>query len=91
MAKRNPNQRPNPMDVRIKNKFPVLFLSIDSPNDEGYAEGYRYRVDQLDNDRHYFRDRDRAEDFIDREGMEVVSIKRMFALRDKLGIPRTID
>lgn len=66
-------------------RFPSLFLTI-APGSEGYEEGYRYRVDQLDGEMHYFADHERAADFIVREGLDLVDYAQMAELRLEAGI-----
>ena len=61
--------------------FPCLYLTID-PGSEGYAEGYRFRVDQLDGEMHYFGNAERATHFIVREGLDTVDYKKMRSLRE---------
>jgi len=64
---------PNPI-------FPVLFQEIERGED-GYAEGHRYTVEQLDADVSYFVAFDRARDFILREGLDVLGCDDMDELR----------
>lgn len=61
---------------------PIMFLEL-SAGDAGWEEGYRWRVDQLDEDQHFFADRERAEDFIILHGMKVVTVERMIDLREQ--------
>jgi hypothetical protein len=63
-------------------RFPVMFLKFEKGDPE-YKEGYRYRVDQLDEDQHYFKTRKRAEEFMFREGMYSVSIPKMMKMREQ--------
>lgn len=65
----------------------ILFLEMES-GDRGWNKGWRWMVQTPDQDEFYFHDRDRAEDFIVREGMEVISIPKMIELR-KLRFPET--
>ena len=66
-------------------KFHCLYLTID-PGSEGYDEGYRYRVDQLDGAMHYFVHRERAVNFILREGLDLVDYTQMLRLRQAANI-----
>ena len=66
---------PNPL-------FPVLFLPLE-PGDDGYAQGYRYVVEQLDEDVSFFVEFDRAKTFIIREALEVLGEDDMDQLREQ--------
>ena len=66
-------------------QFPCLYLTID-PGAEGYDKGYRFRVDQLDGEMHYFADPERAANFILREGLELVGYTKMLKLRKAASI-----
>ena len=61
--------------------FPILLLNI-GEGDEGWDEGYRWRIDQLDEDYIYMADWDRVEHFVMREGLDIVSIEQMHAMRE---------
>lgn len=64
-------------------RFACLLLRLD-PEDPGYAEGYRYRVDQNDpEDQHFFKARTRADEFIDLHSFYVVGVDEMNRLREK--------
>lgn len=58
----------------------ILFLEMEK-GDRGWTKGYRYMVQTPDEDEFYFGNRKRAEDFITREGLEVISIPDMGELR----------
>lgn len=66
-------------------RFPCLYLTID-PGSEGYDQGYRFRVDQIDGEMHYFADRERAVHFILREALDLVDYEKMLRLREEAGI-----
>ena len=52
-------------------RFPVLYMRL-TPGDKGFDEGYRFVVEQLDEEVHYFRDREASDAFIIREGLDVI-------------------
>lgn len=83
----NPNN-PEPMfndEGNLVNEppaiFPVLLLEIEE-EDKGWDKGWRYQVEQLDEHVHFFSSFERAEQFVLREGMDVISIPRMKTLRE---------
>lgn len=65
----------------------ILFLEMES-GDRGWNKGYRWMIQTPDQDEFFFQDRDRAEEFIVREGMLVISIPKMIELR-KQRFPET--
>jgi len=58
----------------------ILFLEME-PGDRGWNEGYRFMVQTPEGDEFFFDNRDRTEDFIIREGLEVIMIPEMNELR----------
>ena len=70
--------------------FPVLFLELE-PDDIGWDEGWRYAVEQVDEDINFFHCVERAEQFIYREGLDVVKIDEMLRMREESEEPVNIN
>lgn len=60
---------------------PCLLIEL-TTRERGYPQGYRFRVDQRDGDKHYFANRQRAEWFVAVHGLTPVSEHQMAIIRE---------
>ncbi len=60
---------------------PCLLMEL-TTRDRGYAQGYRFRVDQKDGDKHHFASRQRADWFVAVHGLTPVSEQQMSIIRE---------
>jgi hypothetical protein len=60
---------------------PCLLLELKT-SERGYAQGYHFRVDQHDGDKHLFANRQRAEWFVAVHGFTLVSEQQMAIIRE---------
>jgi hypothetical protein len=64
-------------------QYPVLYLQLE-PQDVGYADGYRFVVEQPDGDRHFFKTREGSlgsDAFLKAHSLKPVTATDMAALR----------
>lgn len=76
MAKRDRNSK-------RRETFPCAWLELD-PGDRGYEEGYRFVVEQIDGDQHFFVEKRRFEQFIKLHRFDVLEYDEFQRLREEM-------
>ncbi len=77
-----------PAKKQDSTRYPVLYYTL-TPGDYGFDQGYRFMVEQVDKDRHFFKTsmgEHGAETFMQTHGMQMVPTAQMTEARQALGI-----